>query len=207
MLTEGILNEFFQWKEKFEDVRGILEILVYSSVPLTKFEAYEILKGQESDLDYKFGFLQKFNKLSHFLLYGADNDTVTIYHQTVTDWLKSNGNEGAAFYVSSKRGCKMLSSYFIKRYAILDQESAYRLANFISCSGMDDLLVKEFHSLASKHSNWTSISARQETILHKAAQLENPNTAKLLAPYFNFMDIVDDKGFTPAFLCGYRWSP
>lgn len=79
----------------------MLELLVATCEPLTRKELFDILRMKERNLEEEYEFQSRLKVLGHFLRYG-ENNTVTLYHLSLTEWLVSESNR--KFRVSKKMG-------------------------------------------------------------------------------------------------------
>ena len=93
-------------------MRRILELLVATFQPLTPKKSFDVLRVQEANLEQEYDFQNRMKELGHFLRYGKD-DTVTLFHLSLTEWLTSeNGKNGK--YVSRKKRHKALCDFYFK---------------------------------------------------------------------------------------------
>ena len=187
-------------KESFKSVRHILELLVSTFEPLTHNQIFELLKTGENSLD-EYDFKNRLKGLSHFLQYGKDNNTLTLYHLSLTEWLTSEENED--FFVSKRKGHETFCEYYIGLIRETEESklSGYilNLAQHIALSGMKKAFVQEFINLPSQTVN-ASDPQNNRTLLHRAATINNSGALGLVLRHFSCIDCVDDRGITPAFL-------
>ena len=138
--------------------------------------------------------------LSHFLQYRKDN-TLTLYHLSLTEWLTSQENEN--FFVNKTKGHETFSKYYISLIRETEESrlSGYilNLAQHIALSGMNEVFVEEFMNLSSQTVN-ASDPQNNRTLLHRAATINNNSSLELVLRHFSCIDCVDDRGITPAFL-------
>ena len=69
-----------------------MELLVSTFGALSQKEIFEALRTRENDLDEEYDFKNRLKELGHFLKYG-ENNTVTLYHLLLTNWLTSESND------------------------------------------------------------------------------------------------------------------
>ena len=155
---------------------------------------------KDGDLDEEYKFQSRLSELAHFLRYGEDN-TVTLYHLSLTEWLASNSNKN--FRVSKKAGHEIFCDYYFSliRYG---NESALSkhvltLAQHIAYGGMKEAYVQKFLHFPSQTVN-TSDPPSNRTLLHFAATINSTDILELILQHFRCIDCVDDHGKTPAFV-------
>ena len=187
-------------KESFKSVRHILELLVSTFEPLKRKQIFKLLKTGENSLD-EYDLKNRLKALSHFLQYGKDNNTLALYHLSLTEWLTSEENE--EFFVSKRRGHETFCEYYIGLIRETEESklSGYilNLAQHIALSGMKEAFVQEFINLPSQTVNASDLQ-NNRTLLHRAATINNIYALKLVLRHFSCIDCVDDRGITPAFL-------
>ena len=187
-------------KESFKSVRHILELLVSTFEPLTHNQIFELLKTGENSLD-EYDFKNRLKGLSHFLQYGNDNNTLTLYHLSLTEWLTSEENKD--FFVSKEKGHETFCEYYIGLIRETEESklSGYilNLTQHIALSGMKKAFVQEFIDLPSQTVNASDLQ-NNRTLLHRAATINNSDALELVLRHFSCIDCVDDRGITPAFL-------
>ena len=187
-------------KESFKSVRHILELLVSTFEPLTHNQIFELLKTGENSLD-EYDFKNRLKGLSHFLQYGKDNNTLTLYHLSLTEWLTSEENKD--FFVSKEKGHETFCEYYIGLIRETEERklSGYilNLTQHIALSGMKKAFVQEFIDLPSQTVNVSDLQ-NNRTLLHRAATINNSDALELVLRHFSCIDCVDDRGITPAFL-------
>lgn len=98
-------------KGSFTPARRVLELLVATFEPLTQKEIFELLKMKEKGLDEEYDFKNRLKELDHFLKYG-ENDTITLYHLSLIEWLTSEDNK--KFFVSKKKGHEIFCDYYFR---------------------------------------------------------------------------------------------
>ena len=187
-------------KESFKSVRHILELLVSTFEPLTHNQIFELLKTGENSLD-EYDFKNRLKGLSHFLQYGNDNNTLTLYHLSLTEWLTSEENKD--FFVSKEKGHETFCEYYIGLIRETEESklSGYilNLTQHIALSGMKKAFVQEFIDLPSQTVNASDLQ-NNRTLLHRAATINNSDALELVLRHFSCIDCVDVRGITPAFL-------
>ena len=198
-IYERYLKRIYGSREKFKPALAILEIMVAAFEPMPVDDLYRVLRTQEN-IDYEYEFVYALKDLSHFIRYGEDN-TITIFHLSFTEWLTSNENLGNPFYVSLKRGHRRLAEYYLS-VVKTTQNSAmdiYRLAQHVTFGEGDDNFLEEFGNIKASYIN-TSIDVENRTLLHLAAANSNKKILELLVPAFDSVDCEDNYGFTPGFV-------
>ena len=187
-------------KESFKSVRHILELLVSTFEPLTHNQIFELLKTGENSLD-EYDFKNRLKGLSHFLQYGKDNNTLTLYHLSLTEWLTSEENKD--FFVSKEKGHETFCEYYIGLIRETEESklsgNILNLAQHITLSGMKKVFVQEFINLPSQTVNASDLQ-NNRTLLHRAATINNSDALELVLRHFSCIDCADDRGITPAFL-------
>ena len=186
-------------KESFKSVQHILELLVSTFEPLTHNQIFQLLRTEENSLD-EYSSKNRLKGLSHFLQYRKDN-TLTLYHLSLTEWLTSQENEN--FSVNKTKGHETFCKYYISLIRETEESklSGYilNLAQHIALSDMKDVFVQEFINLPSQTVN-ASDPQNNRTLLHRAATINNSGALGLVLRHFSCIDCVDDRGITPAFL-------
>ena len=186
-------------EESFKSVRHILELLVSTFEPLTHNQIFQLLRTEENSLD-EYSSKNRLKGLSHFLQYRKDN-TLTLYHLSLTEWLTSQENED--FSVNKRKGHETFCKYYISLIRETEESklSGYmlNLAQHIALSGMKDVFVQEFINLPSQAVN-ASDPQDNRTLLHRAATINNSGALGLVLRHFSCIDCLDDRGITPAFL-------
>ena len=198
-IYERYLKRIYGSREKFKPALAILEIMVAAFEPMPVDNLYRVLRTQEN-IDYEYEFVYALKDLSHFIRYGEDN-TITIFHLSFTEWLTSNENLGNPFYVSLKRGHRRLAEYYLS-VVKTTQNSAmdiYRLAQHVTFGEGDDNFLEEFGNIKASYIN-TSIDVENRTLLHLAAANSNKKILELLVTAFDSVDCEDNYGFTPGFV-------
>ena len=190
-------------KGSFNPARRILELLVAAIEPLPQKEIFDVLRMKEEDLDEEYGIRQirnRLKELGHFLKYG-ENDTVTLYHLSLAEWLTSGGNED--FFVSKKKGHEIFCDYYFSLIRRGDKSTLLKyilsLAQHIAYGGWKEAYVQEFLDFPSQVVN-SSDPHSNRTLLHLAATINSTDVLELLLRHFRFIDCVDNLGMTPAFL-------
>ena len=196
-LFYAYFKRLYPSEESFKSVRHILELLVSTFEPLKRKQIFKLLKTGENSLD-EHDFKNRLKGLSHFLQYGKDNNTLTLYHLSLKEWLTSDENED--FFVSKEKGHETFCEYYIGLIRETEGStlSGYilNLAQHIALSGKKDAL---FINLPSQTVN-ASDPQNNRTLLHRAATINNSDALKLVLRHFSCIDCVDDRGITPAFL-------
>ena len=199
-LFYAYFKRLYPSEESFKSVRHILELLVSTFEPLKRKQIFKLLKTGENSLD-EYDFKNRLRGLSHFLQYGKDNNTLTLYHLSLTEWLTSEENED--FFVSKRKGHETFCEYYIGLIRETEESklSGYilNLAQHIALSGMKKAFVQEFINLPSQTVN-ASDRQNNRTLLHHAATINNSYALGLVLRHFSCIDCVDDRGITPAFL-------
>ena len=199
-LFYAYFKRLYPSEESFKFVRHILELLVSTFEPLKRKQIFKLLKTGENSLD-EYDFKNRLNGLSHFLQYGKDNNTLTLNHLSLSEWLTSEENED--FFVSKRKGHETFCEYYIGLIRETEESklSGYilNLAQHIALSGMKEAFVQEFINLPSQTVN-ASDPQNNRTLLHRAATINNRDALELVLRHFSCIDCVDDRGITPAFL-------
>ena len=199
-LYQSYFERLFPRKGSFKYARHVFELLVSTFDPLTQKQILELLKMRENNLDEEYDFKNRLKELGHFLKYGKDN-TVTLYHLSLTEWLTSEENE--KYFVSKKKGHKTFCDFYLNliRKGKKSKLSKYilKLAQHIALGGRKEAYVQEFLSLPSQIVN-SSDPQSKGTLLHLAATMDNRDALELLLTHFTCIDCVDNRGITPAFL-------
>ena len=202
-LFHSYFERLYPRKGSFRPVRHILELLVSTFEPLTQNQMFDILKIRENSLD-EYDFTNRLRELGHFLKIGKDN-TLTLYHLSLTEWLTSEENE--KYFVSKEKGHEVFCDYYfgVVRDRKKNRPKDYILAltQHIVLGGSKEAHVQEFLSLPS-HTINSSDPQDNRTLLHIAATIDNTDALELLFKHFSCIDCVDDRGFTPAFLAAER---
>ena len=201
-LYHSYFQRLYDPREKFKPVRQVLELIVSTFQPLTQKQIFEVLKMKETSLEEDYDFKDRIQELGHFLRYG-ENDTVTLYHLSLTEWLTSDSNRNGQFYVSKKKGHEVFCDFYFKLIADGGKSSLSRyiltLAQHIAHGGWKEAYVKEFLRFPSQVVN-TSDPESNRTLLHLAATINSTDVLELLLRHFSCIDCSDNRGITPAFL-------
>ena len=199
-LYQSYFERLYPRKGSFKYARHVFELLVSTFDPLTEKQILELLKTRENNLNEEYDFKNRLKELDHFLKYGKDN-TVTLYHLSLTEWLTSEENE--KYFVSKKEGHKTFCDLYLNviRKGKKSKLSKYilKLAQHIALGGRKEAYVQEFLSLPSQIVN-SSDPQSKGTLLHLAATMDNRDALELLLTHFTCIDCVDNRGITPAFL-------
>ena len=199
-LYQSYFERLYPRKGSFKYARHVFELLVSTFDPLTQKQILELLKMRESNLDEEYDFKNRLKELGHFLKYGKDN-TVTLYHLSLTEWLTSERNE--KYFVSKRKGHETFCDFYLNliREGRKSKLSKYilKLAQHIALGDWKEAYVQEFRNLPSKIVN-SSDPQSKRTLLHLAATIDNRDALELLLTHFTCIDCVDNRGITPAFL-------
>ena len=199
-LYQSYFERLYPRKGNFKYARHILELLVATFEPLRQKQVFELLRLRENNLDEEYSFKNRLKELGHFLKYGKDN-TVTLYHLSLTEWLTSERNE--KYFVSKRKGHETFCDFYLNliREGRKSKLSKYilKLAQHIALGGRKEAYVQEFLSLPSQIVN-SSDPQSKGTLLHLAATMDNRDALELLLTHFTCIDCVDNRGITPAFL-------
>ncbi len=187
-------------KGSFNPVRRVLELLVASLEPLTQKELFDILRMEERSLVEEYEFQSRLKELGHFLRYG-ENNTVTLYHLSLANWLASESNR--KFRVSKKTGHETFCEYYFNLLRDGDKSTLSKhilsLAQHIAYGGLKESYVQEFLHFPSQTVNSSDPQSNQ-TLLHLAATINSTDVLELILRHFSCADGVDNRGITPAFL-------
>ena len=199
-LYQSYFERLYPRKGNFKYARHILELLVSTFELLRQKQVFELLRLRENNLDEEYSFKNRLKELGHFLKYGKDN-TVTLYHLSLTEWLTSERNE--KYFVSKRKGHETFCDFYLNliREGRKSKLSKYilKLAQHIALGGRKEAYVQEFLSLPSQIVN-SSDPQSKGTLLHLAATMDNRDALELLLTHFTCIDCVDNRGITPAFL-------
>ena len=202
-LFHSYFERLYPREGSFRPVRHILELLVSTFEPLTQNQMFDLLKIRENSLD-EYDFKNRLRELGDFLKIGKDN-TLTLYHLSLTEWLTSEENE--KYFVSKEKGHETFCDYYFgvvrDRKKNRPKDYILALAQHIVLGGSKEAHVQEFLSLPSQTIN-SSDPQNNRTLLHSAATIANRDALKLLSRHFSCIDCVDDRGITPAFLAAER---
>ena len=203
-LYQSYFERLYPRKGSFKYARHVLELLVSTFDPLTQKQILELLKMRENNLDEEYDFKNRLKELGHFLKYGKDN-TVTLYHLSLTEWLTSEENE--KYFVSKEKGHEVFCDYYFgvvrDRKKNRAKDHILTLVQHIVRGGSKEAYVQEFLSLPSQMIN-SSDPQNSRTLLHSAATIDNRDILELIFRHFMCIDCVDDRGITPAFLAAER---
>ena len=200
-LYHSFLERLYNRKEKFKPVERILEILVSTFEPLTQEQIFHVLSTSIKEKHLE-DFKGKMSELGHFLRYGK-NGTVTLYHLSLSEWLTSESNRNGPFYVSKKKGHEVFCDYYF--YLIRKGDNLTLLTHIptlvqhIAFAGWKEKYVQEFLSFPSQVVN-SSDPNNKRTLLHLVATINNSNVLQLVLRHFQWIDSIDTRGITPAFL-------
>lgn len=199
-LYRSYFERLYPRQRSFSPARRVLELLVSTFEPLAEKEIFEVLRMKESDLHKEYDFKNRLKELGHFLKYG-ENNTITLYHLSLADWLTNENNE--KFFVSKKNGHEIFCGYYINLIKDGDKSTLLKyiltLAQHIAFGGWKKAYIKEFLNFPSQTVN-SSDPLSNRTLLHLAATINSTDVLKLLLRHFSSIDGVDKRGFTPAFL-------
>ena len=199
-LYQSYFERLYPRKGNFKYARHIFELLVSTFEPLTQKQVFELLRLRENNLDEEYSFKNRLKELGHFLKYGKDN-TVTLYHLSLTEWLTSERNE--KYFVSKRKGHETFCDFYLNliREGKKSKLSKYilKLAQHIALGGWKEAYVQEFLNFPSQTVN-SSDPQSKGTLLHLAATMDNRDALELLLTHFTCIDCVDNRGITPAFL-------
>ena len=201
-LYHSYFQRLYDRREKFKPVRQLLELFVSTFQPLTQKDIFEVLRMKETSLQEDYDFKDRMQELGHFLRYG-ENDTLTLYHLSLTEWLTSDSNRNGQFYVSKKKGHEVFCDFYFKLIADGGTSALSRyilsLAQHIAHGGWKEAYVTEFLQFPSQVVN-TSDPESNRTLLHLAATINSTDVLDLLLRHFSCIDCSDNRGITPAFL-------
>ena len=203
-IYNGYFERLYGSGETFKPVRRILEVLVSTFDPISVEELFELLYWKEQNLhkEYEFKeFKTTVKELGHFLRYGV-NDTISVYHLFLVDWLTSEINDGP-FFISKRKGHEVFCDYYFGLIKSSGEsalsENILPLAQHIAHAGWKEQYVKEFQNFPSQRVNSTDMGGNR-SLLHLAATINNTDVLKLLLQHFSCIDCEDFRGITPAFL-------
>ncbi|CAH3037656.1 unnamed protein product [Pocillopora meandrina] len=201
-LYHSYFQRLYDTREQFKPVRRVLELLVSTFHPMTQREIFDVLKMNEKQLEEDYDFRDRMKELGHFVRYGKNN-TLTLYHLSLTEWLTGNSNENGPFYVSKKKGHEVFCDYYLRLISDGGKSALSKyiltLAQHIACGGWREAYVKEFLNFPSHVVN-SSDSGNRRTLLHHAATINSTDVLELLLRHFSCIDCADKRGITPALL-------
>ena len=201
-LYHSYFQRLYDTREQFKPVRRVLELLVSTFHPMTQREIFDVLKMNEKQLEEDYDFRDRMKELGHFVRYGKNN-TLTLYHLSLTEWLTGNSNKNGPFYVSKKKGHEVFCDYYLRLISDGGKSALSKyiltLAQHIACGGWREAYVKEFLNFPSHVVN-SSDSGNSRTLLHHAATINSTDVLELLLRHFSCIDCADKRGITPAFL-------
>ena len=187
--------------EKFEPIRRVLELLVASFQPVSMKQIFDVLRRKEN-LNEASRLKYRMDKLGHFLRY-EENDRVTIYHPSLTEWLTSESNTNGPFYVRKKKGHEMFCDYY---FSLITEghnsslpEHFLNFAQHIAHGSWKKDFVRKFLTVPSKVFD-SSDPTINRTLLHLAATINSTDALDLLLRHVTYDDYIDNRGITPAFL-------
>ena len=187
--------------ENFEPLRRVLELLVASFQPVSFKQIFDILRRKEN-LKEASRLKYRMSELGHFLRY-EENDRVTIYHPSLTEWLTSGSNTNGPFYVRKKKGHEMFCDYYFNLITEGHNSSLpERFLNFaqhIAHGSWKKDFVRKFLTVPSKVFD-SSDPTINRTLLHLAATINSTDALNLLLRHVTYDDYIDNRGITPAFL-------
>lgn len=198
-IYESYLRRVYGSREKFKPALAVLEVMVAAFEPMKVDRLFQALRVQEK-IDYEYDFVYALKGLSHFIRYGED-DTITIFHLSFTEWLTSKENLGNPYYVSRSHGHRRLAEFYLSVVKKTQNSSMdiYRLAQHVSFEESDDNHLEEFGNIDASYIN-ASIDRNNRTLLHLAAANSNRKILQILIPAFESIDCEDNYGFTPGFV-------
>lgn len=200
-LYHSYFQRLYDTREQFKPLRRVLELLVSTFQPMTQREIFDALKMNEKQLEEDYEFRDRMKELGHFVRYGKNN-TLTLYHLSLTEWLTSNSNKNGPFYVSKKKGHEVFCDYYLRLIGdggkVALSKYILTLAQHIACGGWREAYVKEFLNFPSHVVNSSDSGSR--TLLHHAATINSTDVLELLLRHFSCIDCADKRGITPAFL-------
>ena len=201
-LYHSYFQRLYDTREQFKPVRRVLELLVSTFHPMTQREIFDVLKMNEKQLEEDYDFRDRMKELGHFVRYGKNN-TLTLYHLSLTEWLTGNSNKNGPFYVSKKKGHEVFCDYYLRLISDGGKSALSKyiltLAQHIACGGWREAYVKEFLNFPSHVVN-SSDSGNRRTLLHHAATINSTDVLELLLRHFSCIDCADKRGITPALL-------
>ena len=201
-LYHSYFQRLYDRQEQFKPVRRVLELLVATFHPMTQRDIFDVLKMNEQNLEEDYDFRDRMKELGHFVRYG-ENDTVTLYHLSLTEWLTTDSSRNGPYYVSKKKGHEVFCDFYLRLIAEGGKSALSKyiltLAQHITYGGWREAYVKEFLSFPSQVVN-SSDPESNRTLLHLAATINSTDVLELLLRHFSCIDCTDNRGITPAFL-------
>ena len=196
---EKYLRRAYGSRKKFKPALAILEILVATFELLTEKQIFDVIRIQEK-IDFEYDFFYALKGLSHFVTYAEDN-TVSLFHQTFREWLTSKDNLGSPYYVSRSRGHRRLVEYYLDVLRNNSNSSIdiYRFVQHISVFEEGEHYLDDFRNIKANYVNAT-IDNDNRTLLHLSASESNRKALQILSEAFEDIDCEDSYGFSPAFV-------
>ena len=196
---ERYLRRAYGSREKFKPALAILEILVATIDPLTEKQIFDVLRVQEK-IDFEYDFFYALKGLAHFVTYAEDN-TISLFHETFREWLTNKDNLRTPYYVSRSRGHRRLVEYYINVLRNNSNSSIdiYRLVQHMSFFEEGEHYLDDFRNIKANYVNAT-IDNDNRTLLHLSASESNRKALQILSEAFEDIDCEDSYGFTPAFV-------
>ena len=203
-IYNGYFERLYRSGETFKPVRRILEVLVSTLDPITLEELFKLLYWKEKNIDKEYEFKEfktTVKQLGHFLRYGV-NDTISVYHLFLVDWLTSEENDGP-FFISKRKGHEVFCDYYLDLIRSSGESGLSKnilpFTQHLAHAGWNEQYVKEFQNFPSQTVNSTDMGGNR-TLLHLAATINNTDVLNLLLQHFSCIDCEDVRGITPAFL-------
>ena len=202
-IYEGFFRRIYATADQFKPARHILEVLVASFEPMTAEVLFDFLQLKDT-LDFEYDFLLTLNQLSHFIRRG-ENETITLFHLSLIEWLTGNQNKGSQFYVNKRHGHRHLTKYLFRKIKEQTNQQSlkyiFSLAQHNVFGGLEHSYWKMFSELSPFLINST-VNGR--TTLHMAASVNNSNVLKLLSTSFTSFNCPEKGGFNRFNSCDAR---
>lgn len=192
-------------KDNLVGLTPLLEVLLASDTPPNRTRLNAILKLPHDQVEIR----ERIKKVSEYLIFkvSGNEETIRFYHQSFADWLM-NQTKGDVdgLYIKISRGHERIAAYFFdyfdRRNTTLTLEELSELAMHVLYGDMIKEQVNKLNDL-----NVSEIRDLQtdKCILHDLAQKrESTKMLKIFLKKFDSVDILDDKGWTPAFYATYE---
>lgn len=204
MYQEFFRRQYGTDSGKFREPRRLFEILAAALSPLKVNELYKVLLMEAKYFDFEYEFMPMLEDLSMYLHSSPRaNDVVSIFHNSLMEWLTSDINRGGPFYVDPKKGHRLLADYYLDKVTKVNSTDAnaqfiYHMVSHIIKGGS---LKRHEDSFLSLDPDIIRIpdTFTNATVLHFAAGSDHKDTLELVLNFFEDLDGIDINYRTPAF--------
>ena len=184
----------------FERARPILEILCASTRPLSKDMLFEILSFNYKTIYNKSEFEKDLYILSHYIL--RIENGITLQNMAIYDWLLSEGNHD--FRVSLEDGHSSIALFLLSGKEINMTNGEFDITDLaIHVSRTNTTMKEKFRKFSTelKNEQHFPVSLLNSIILTTDSMSD---VIKLLLHLYEYVDILNDGGVTPAFYAAYK---